>query len=111
MDKNEIGKKDLKKISGGYTSHNPDNPELYKEFKLSECEPAFRDFGAKGDITWGNDLGETIRNPRSKDDALEYDGKVWKPAFVHCGWHQAEVVWKDPDGNYLVPTGIYQNGM
>ena len=108
MNKNEMNEKELEHISGG--KYDPGfRPHLdgCKDFG-DECEGALECLGT---ITWGNYLDEKIPDPTSVDDTFNYNGKIWKPVFAHCGWHQVEVIWKDPDGNYLVPTGIEMNGM
>lgn len=82
-----------------------------EDYKNEKPEQALKCYGAKGTITWGNELSHFIRKPTDKNDILCWDGRNYTPVFAHCGWHQGEIIWKDSDGNYLVPTGIVQRGM
>lgn len=65
----------------------------------------------KGKITRSSNIDDVIPRPRSKTESINYNGKTWTPALVHCGWHQEEVIWKSSDGDYLLPTGIDIHGM
>lgn len=73
----KTSEKDLENISGG--EYAPDfwsNFDLYRELQDDGYEEALECFGAKGTITWGCELNETIPAPNSKNDTFEYNGKV-----------------------------------
>ena len=73
-------------------------------------EQALDCFGAKGDITWGYSLNETIPRPWSKTASMNWNNETWTPVLAQCGFRQNEVIWKSTNGNYLIPTGIHKQG-
>ena len=59
-------------------------------------------FGAKGDITWGNSLRETVPMPWSKNASINWNNETWTPILAQCGFLQNEVIWESTNGNYLI---------
>ena len=108
--KNQMNEKELENVSGGGYAPGFCAHLSGKDFG-GKYEEALKSFGAKGNITQGNNLNINIPAPVTKKDELTYDNRIWKPVYAYCGWHQGEVIWKDFKGNYLVPTGIEMAGM
>ena len=110
---NSLAKQDIKDETSINNKYDKNITKgLSKDDYINEKpEPALECFGAKGNITWGNNIKEQIPKPISKDEIFNWNERDWTPVLAHCGWHQSEIIWKDSKGNYLVPTGIEMHEM
>ena len=103
MNKNEMNEKELEKISGGFEYA----PGYCSHLGPKDFDGQYENWDSEhSTLTWGQELDVNIPSPVTKQDTLHYNGKHYKPAFVHFCFHNTEVVWKDYGGNYLIPSGL-----
>ena len=111
LDKKQNLEKNLDKNNNEQNIKQNAEKKVIKKEDFQSYEEALDFFGAKGTITWGNNLKEEIPEPKYINEVFNWNGKDWKHVLAHCGWHQSEIIWKDSENNYLVPSGIYMHGM